>query len=147
MHPDIRIELGRQKQAELFAAGEASRAAARVGGDERDVSALARPPHAGKDPSPVVAAATAPGGSAEIVKIHHRIRDLPARLRRALGSPGHRPYHPELEGPILIRYSGVGDQAALERLAALDSRKLPEGSFLLAEIDGELVAAGRSAAT
>ena len=32
MHPDIRIELGRQKQAELFAAGEASRAAARVGG-------------------------------------------------------------------------------------------------------------------
>src|SRR6266508_2652779 len=89
-------------------------------------TALARPPDAGKDPSPVVAAATAPGGSAEIVKIHHRIRDLPARLRRALGSPGHRVYHLELEGPILIRYSGVGDEAALERLAALDSRTLPE---------------------
>jgi hypothetical protein len=27
------------------------------------------------------------------------------------------------------------------RLAALDSRRLPEGSFLLAETDGELVAA------
>lgn len=35
MHPDILMELARQKQAELIAAGEASRAAARVGGDER----------------------------------------------------------------------------------------------------------------
>jgi hypothetical protein len=41
----------------------------------------------------------------------------------------------------LIRYSNVDDEAALARLAALDSRRLPEGSFLLAEIDGELVAA------
>jgi hypothetical protein len=37
MHPDIRIELGRLRQAELIAAAEASRAAARVGGDERDL--------------------------------------------------------------------------------------------------------------
>ncbi len=37
MHPDIRIELGRQKQAELIAAAEASRAAARAGGAESDV--------------------------------------------------------------------------------------------------------------
>jgi hypothetical protein len=43
--------------------------------------------------------------------------------------------------PILIRQSGIGDEAALERLAALDSRKLPESSYLLAEVDGELVAA------
>jgi hypothetical protein len=35
VHPDIRIELGRDRQAELIAAGEASRAVARAGGDER----------------------------------------------------------------------------------------------------------------
>jgi hypothetical protein len=50
-------------------------------------------------------------------------------------------YQLELEGSILIRYSEAGDEAALERLAALDSRTLPEGSFLLAEVDGEVVAA------
>ena len=52
-----------------------------------------------------------------------------------------RPRHLEPARPILIRHSGVGDQAALERLAALDSRTLRAGSFLLAEVDGELVAA------
>jgi hypothetical protein len=31
--------------------------------------------------------------------------------------------------------------ARLERLAALESRRLPEGSFLLAEVEGELAAA------
>jgi hypothetical protein len=38
----------------------------------------------------------------------------------------------ELAGSILIRYSEAGDRAALERLAALDSRTVPEGSFLQA---------------
>jgi hypothetical protein len=72
----------------------------------------------------------------------HRFRRLsahlsqaPARRRRAI-SPGA-----ELTGPILIRYSRDDDHAALERLAALDSRTLPKGPFLLAEVDGELVAA------
>lgn len=46
----------------------------------------------------------------------------------------------ELLEPVLIRYSRDGDWA-LERLAALDSRTLTSGSFLLAEADGELVAA------
>ena len=50
-------------------------------------------------------------------------------------------YHCESARAILIRHSGIGDEAALERLAALDGRTLPEGSFLLAEVDGELVAA------
>jgi hypothetical protein len=40
-----------------------------------------------------------------------------------------------VESVFLIRYSGATDQAAL------DSRRLPEGSFPLAETDGELVAA------
>jgi len=41
----------------------------------------------------------------------------------------------------VIRYSREGDQAALERLAVLDSGKLGPESYLLAEVDGELVAA------
>ena len=149
-HPEMRMELVRLKQAELIAAGEASRAAARVGGDERvERRWLARLTQA-KILRPWSRAATASTGAGdltgaqrvlEIVRIRHRIRDLSAHLRRALGSQEPRAYQLELEGPILIRYSGVGDQAALERLAALDSRTLPQGSFLLAEIDGELVAA------
>jgi hypothetical protein len=43
--------------------------------------------------------------------------------------------------PILIRRSTVCDIPALRRLADLDSRVLPEGVFLLAEVGGELVAA------
>jgi hypothetical protein len=48
---------------------------------------------------------------------------------------------PDLQGSVLIRHSGAGDHPALERLAALDGRQVPTGTFLLAEVDGELVAA------
>jgi hypothetical protein len=52
----------------------------------------------------------------------------------------------DLQGSVLIRHSGAGDHPALERLAAerlaaLDGRQVPTGTFLLAEVDGELVAA------
>jgi hypothetical protein len=60
------------------------------------------------------------------------------RFLRAFGSPARMAYHLELEKPIVIRRSGVGDETAL---AALDSRTLPAGSFLLGEINGEVVAA------
>jgi hypothetical protein len=43
--------------------------------------------------------------------------------------------------PIIIRRSEIIDLPALRRLAALDSRRLPEGTFLVAEIGDELVAA------
>lgn len=43
--------------------------------------------------------------------------------------------------PIVIRTSDDRDARRLALLAGLDSRKLPAGSFLLAEVDGELVAA------
>lgn len=43
--------------------------------------------------------------------------------------------------PIVIRRSEVIDYPTLRRLAQLDSRRLPDGMFLVAEIDGELVAA------
>ena len=42
---------------------------------------------------------------------------------------------------ILIRQSQWHDATALRRLADLDSRSLPSGAFLLAEVSDELVAA------
>ena len=45
------------------------------------------------------------------------------------------------DSPILIRVSTASDQAALERLAELDSRALPGGCFLVAEVGDELIAA------
>jgi hypothetical protein len=42
---------------------------------------------------------------------------------------------------ILIRRSEVIDKPAPRRHAALDSRRLPEGVFLLAEADGKIIAA------
>jgi hypothetical protein len=72
----------------------------------------------------------------------HRVRELSGHLSQALARR-RTPisFEVELTGPILIRYSRDDDQVALERLAALDSRMLPEGPFLLAEVHGELVAA------
>jgi hypothetical protein len=40
-----------------------------------------------------------------------------------------------------IRWAGQADEAAIARLAALDSQRRPEGELLVAEAGGELVAA------
>lgn len=72
--------------------------------------------------------------------MHRRLRDLSSRLRRLTSRDAPNAPLGLLE-PLVIRYSRDGDRAALERLAALDSRALTEGAFLLAEVDGELVAA------
>ena len=42
---------------------------------------------------------------------------------------------------ITLRGASAADAAALERLAALDSRRLPGGDLLVAESDGHIVAA------
>jgi len=42
---------------------------------------------------------------------------------------------------LSIRIAGPDDAAALERLAHLDGTGLPAGRVLLAEVDGELLAA------
>ena len=71
----------------------------------------------------------------------NHLRELSARLRRASADRrASGACQLELD-PIVIRQSRTGDEPALQRLAALDTRPLPEGSLLLAEIDGELVAA------
>ncbi len=42
---------------------------------------------------------------------------------------------------VVVRLARHGDDAALRRLAALDSRRPPAGPALVAETDGEVVAA------
>ncbi len=46
-----------------------------------------------------------------------------------------------LTASVAIRPSHPNDEAAIRRLAALDSAAVPPGPFLLAEIEGELRAA------
>jgi hypothetical protein len=43
--------------------------------------------------------------------------------------------------PLTIRHATASDVPALERLAVLDSRRMPSGELLVAEVDGRLVAA------
>jgi hypothetical protein len=42
---------------------------------------------------------------------------------------------------LTIRHATHADEAALRRLAALDSSRVPNGELLVAELDGRLVAA------
>jgi hypothetical protein len=44
-------------------------------------------------------------------------------------------------GAVLIRTAGRSDGAALRRLAQLDSARVPVGELLVAETDGDLLAA------
>jgi hypothetical protein len=45
------------------------------------------------------------------------------------------------DGTMIIRRTTAGDVDALRRLAALDSKRPIEGDALVAEVDGELLAA------
>ena len=47
----------------------------------------------------------------------------------------------EREGALRIRRAGAEDAAVVARLAELDSARMPEGDLLIAELDGEPVAA------
>jgi hypothetical protein len=42
---------------------------------------------------------------------------------------------------VTIRHAGADDMKSLERLAALDSRRVPSGELFVAEVDGRLLAA------
>jgi hypothetical protein len=42
---------------------------------------------------------------------------------------------------LTIRHATAADEAALRRLATLDSSRVPSGELLVAELDGQLVAA------
>jgi hypothetical protein len=43
--------------------------------------------------------------------------------------------------PVTIRHAAANDMKSLERLAALDSRRVPSGELFVAEVDGRLLAA------
>jgi len=58
---------------------------------------------------------------------------------RLLERPATRPR--QAEESVALRLCSVHDDAALERLALLEGRPVPRGRFVLAEVDGELVAA------
>jgi hypothetical protein len=45
------------------------------------------------------------------------------------------------DAPLTIRHATAADFAALERLAALDSRRIPTGELFVAEAEGRLLAA------
>jgi hypothetical protein len=57
-------------------------------------------------------------------------------VRGLITSPHAPTAHLDLLEPILIRYSRDGHRPAFERLAALEGRRLGEGMFLFAEVDG-----------
>lgn len=58
---------------------------------------------------------------------------------RLLERPATRP-QPAQES-VALRLCSVHDDDALERLALLEGRPAPQGRFVLAEVDGQLVAA------
>ena len=43
--------------------------------------------------------------------------------------------------PVTIRHAAANDMKPLQRLAALDSRRVPSGELFVAEVDGRLLAA------
>jgi hypothetical protein len=45
------------------------------------------------------------------------------------------------DAPLTIRHASASDLPALERLAALDSRRIPTGELFVAEAEGRLLAA------
>ena len=45
------------------------------------------------------------------------------------------------DAPLTIRHAAAADLPALERLAALDSRRIPTGELFVAEAEGRLLAA------
>jgi hypothetical protein len=65
--------------------------------------------------------------------------DLTLRSRHSLSQKARR--RSALEESIVIRRATQRDDAAVARLAALDSHPVPRGTLLLAVVDGELRAA------
>ena len=63
------------------------------------------------------------------------------RFRRRSHTVDERRASAQRSEPVTIRHAHPADLRALERLAALDSRRLPSGELFVAELDGQLVAA------
>jgi hypothetical protein len=75
-----------------------------------------------------------------------RVADARRDLRQhseARGGPAPRTILERIsaDAPLTIRHANATDLPALERLAALDSRRIPTGELFVAEAEGRLVAA------
>jgi hypothetical protein len=74
----------------------------------------------------------------------HLLRAL--STSRAVETRRHTPIHvptPRIaaDAPLTIRHATANDFPALERLAALDSHRIPSGELYVGEVDGRLLAA------
>ena len=63
------------------------------------------------------------------------------RFRRTAHTVDERRAAEPQSEPVTIRHAHPADLRALERLAALDSRRLPSGELFVAEVGDQLVAA------
>ena len=72
--------------------------------------------------------------------IHDQQRDLDRRVRAAFVERTF-PEVPEPSDAVVLRLCRVDDDPALERLAILDGRPAPAGRYVVAEVDGTVVAA------
>jgi hypothetical protein len=75
-----------------------------------------------------------------------RVADARRDLRQhaeARGGPGPHTILKRVarDAPLTIRHADAADLPALERLAALDSRRIPTGELFVAEAEGRLLAA------
>jgi len=68
-------------------------------------------------------------------------RDLARRVERAHVVREAAPLRRRAEEPVTLRLARPHDAAALLRLTQLEQRPEPRGSYVVAEIDGEVVAA------
>jgi hypothetical protein len=63
------------------------------------------------------------------------------RFRRRAHTTDEQSASERQSAPLTIRRAQPADLADLERLAVLDSRRLPSGELLVADVDGQLIAA------
>jgi hypothetical protein len=75
-----------------------------------------------------------------------RVSDARRDVRQhseARGGPAPRGFLNRVsqDAPLTIRHASAADFPALERLAALDSRRIPSGELFVAEAEGRLLAA------
>ena len=72
----------------------------------------------------------------------HLLRSLSrSRVEDTLRTRNQSPRRDVALAPVTIRHAAASDLASLERLAALESARIPSGELFVAEVDGRLLAA------
>jgi hypothetical protein len=73
--------------------------------------------------------------------LHGISRSLAKQLDRNRLLAAETTREPIADDAVLLRLGGASDARSLERLAALEGREVPQGRHLVAEVNGEIVAA------